>query len=106
MRWLSNTSLGVLAINTVLPCYSFISWLWLISFSTAQRRIRAARNSLKDVPFHDLKTDNYDDGKEYEFWEGLRNACLLPESQIFGGVAELKEKLAGSSMICFNLQNT
>ena len=47
----------------------------------------------------DLKIGNYDEGKEFSFWEGLRETCLLPESQVFGGVAELKEKLAGECFI-------
>ena len=51
------------------------------------------------VTSHDLKIDNYDEGREFSFWEGLRETCLLPESQVFGGVAELKEKLAGECFI-------
>ena len=30
-----------------------------------------------------LKTDNADDGAEFEFWEELREICLLPEQAAF-----------------------
>lgn len=59
----------------------------------AQRRIRHTREETNKLQVMDLKVDNQDGGYEYQFWEGLRQLCLLPESAVFGAVEELKEKL-------------
>jgi len=67
---------------------SILNW-----FCTGQREIRRARELVNKVTLSDIEIVNQDEGKEYEFWKNLRQACLLPESAIFGAVTELKAKL-------------
>lgn len=50
---------------------------------SAQTRIREARKAVMAEPVKQLKTDNADDGEEYEFWNELRDICLLPEQAAF-----------------------
>ena len=76
---------------------------------SAQRRIQRAREEINKVPVQDLRTSNQDDGLEQQFWEGLRQHCLLPETAGFGAVAELKEKLEDlrdSALMMFAITNS
>ncbi|EDO44996.1 predicted protein, partial [Nematostella vectensis] len=56
-------------------------------------KIRHARRQLDRCRTIDLEVDNSDDGAEYDFWDGLREACLKPELAGFDGNTELKDKL-------------
>ena len=52
--------------------------------------------------------DNQDDGIEYEFWEGLRQTCLVPELGAFDQTSELKEKLVelrNTTLLVFGVSN-
>lgn len=40
-------------------------------------------------PPKQLQTDNADDGEEFEFWEELRQICLLPEQAAFNQSGKL-----------------
>jgi len=59
----------------------------------AQTRIREARKAIMSEPTKSLKLHNADDGEEWEFWEELREICLLPEQAAFNQSGELVEKL-------------
>ncbi|XP_032242861.1 uncharacterized protein LOC5517022 [Nematostella vectensis] len=61
--------------------------------NTGQVKIRHARRQLDRCRTIDLEVDNSDDGAEYDFWDGLREACLKPELAGFDGNTELKDKL-------------
>lgn len=55
-----------------------------------------------------LDVDNQDDGIEYEFWEGLRQTCLVPELSAFDQTSELKEKLVelrNTTLLIFGVSN-
>lgn len=56
-------------------------------------KVRQARRELDRIPVHFLDIHNGDHGDEYEFWEGLRQACLIPERSAFGQTSELKDRL-------------
>ena len=52
--------------------------------------------------------DNQDDAIEYEFWEGLRQSCLVPELSAFDQTSELKEKLVelrNTTLLIFGVSN-
>ena len=52
--------------------------------------------------------DNQDDAIEYEFWEGLRQTCLVPELSAFDQTSELKEKLVelrNTTLLIFGVSN-
>ncbi len=49
---------------------------------------------MEKVPCKTLQHDNGDEGAEFEFWNDLREICLLPEQAAFGQSRELKEKLS------------
>ena len=75
---------------------------------SAQRRIQRAREEMNKVQLQELKSVNQDQGAEHQFWEGLRQTCLLPETAGFGAVAELKEKLEelrDSTIMVFAIAN-
>ena len=55
---------------------------------SGQEKIRRTRRELDSVPFCNL--DNH---AEYEFWEGLRRTCLIPDFSAFDQTSELKGKL-------------
>eukprot|EP00794_Sanderia_malayensis_P016107 gene16107-17728_t len=59
----------------------------------AQKQIRETRKGLEGVPCRNLRDDNGDEGAEYNFWNDLREICLLPEQAAFGQSQDLKEKL-------------
>lgn len=64
-------------------------------FFAEQKQISVARRQLEMLPTETLEPINeYDEAKEYTFWDSLRQQCLLPESAIFTDNAELKTKLA------------
>ena len=55
-----------------------------------------------------MDVDNQDDGIEYEFWEGFRQACLIPELSAFDQTAKLKEKLVelrNTTLVVFGVTN-
>ena len=55
-----------------------------------------------------MDVDNNDDGIEYEFWEGLRQTCLIPELCGFDQTSELKEKLIelrNTTLLIFGVTN-
>ena len=54
----------------------------------AQMRIRETRKAIMSEPTVNLKTNNADDGAEWEFWENLREICLLPEQAAFNQSGE------------------
>jgi len=56
----------------------------------AQKKIRDAKKCIGSVPCKQLKVEHT---REYHFWSGLREECLLPEEAAFGQSQELKEKL-------------
>ncbi|XP_057290350.1 uncharacterized protein LOC130613049 [Hydractinia symbiolongicarpus] len=66
----------------------------------AQTRIREARKAIMADPPKQLQTDNADDGEEFEFWEELRQICLLPEQAAFNQSGELVEKLGDLRDTC------
>ena len=49
----------------------------------AQRRVRETRKAVMSEPTLNLKINNADDGAEWDFWENLRQICLLPEQAAF-----------------------
>ena len=55
----------------------------LMLLLVAQMRIRETRKAIMSEPTVNLKTNNADDGAEWEFWENLREICLLPEQAAF-----------------------
>ena len=48
-----------------------------------QIRIRETRKAVMSEPTLNLKNNNADDGTEWDFWENLRQICLLPEQDAF-----------------------
>ena len=82
-----------------MDCVRFIYFnscllLLLLLFSNSgQEKIRHTRRELDRLPLYYMDVDNQDDGIEYEFWEGLRQACLIPELSAFNQTAKLKEEL-------------
>ena len=67
--------------------------LLLLFSNSGQKKIRHTRRELDRLPLYYMDVDNQDDGIEYEFWEGLRQACLIPELSAFNRTAKLKEEL-------------
>lgn len=49
----------------------------------AQMLIRETRKAVMSEPTLNIKIDNADDGAEWDFWENLRQICLLPEQAAF-----------------------
>ena len=75
---------------------------------SGQIKIRQARRELDRLPLHYLDVDNQDDGIEYEFWEGLRQMCLIPELSAFDQTSKLKEKLVelrNTTLLIFGVTN-
>ena len=71
-------------------------------------KVRRARRDLDRLPLLYMDVDNQDEGAEYEFWEGLRQACLIPELSAFGQNTELKEKLVelrNKTLLVFGITN-
>ena len=56
---------------------------------TEERRISQIKESLKNAYTHDLYKVNKEEDK---FWKDLIKACLKPNSNAFGQLAELKSK--------------
>ena len=83
--------------------------LILVLFSNAgQEKIRHTRRELDRLPLYYMDVDNQDDGIEYEFWEGLRQTCLIPELSAFDQTAKLKEKLVelrNTTLVIFGVTN-
>ncbi|PFX22865.1 Ankyrin repeat and sterile alpha motif domain-containing protein 1B [Stylophora pistillata] len=73
-----------------------------------QKKIRRTRNELGRLPLKLLDLDNSDEGYEYNFWNDLRQECLIPENSAFGQTAELKEKLVelrNTTFLVFGVSN-
>ncbi|XP_020627360.1 uncharacterized protein LOC110064629, partial [Orbicella faveolata] len=73
-----------------------------------QIKLRHTRRELDRLPLLYLDVDNQDDGIEYEFWEGLRQTCLVPELSAFDQTSELKEKLVelrNTALLIFGVSN-
>ena len=73
-----------------------------------QIKLRHTRRELDRLPLLYLDVDNQDDGIEYEFWEGLRQTCLVPELSAFDQTSELKEKLVelrNTTLLIFGVSN-
>lgn len=71
-----------------------------------ERKILDVRKSIRDATLHHLKTVNVE---EYEFWDSLKNACLLPQSTAYGLEEDLKVKLVelrNSWLMVFAVSNT
>ena len=83
--------------------------LLLLLFSNlGQEKIRRTRRELDRLPLYYMDIDNQDDGIEYEFWEGLRQVCLIPELSAFDQSARLKEKLVelrNTTLVVFGVAN-
>ncbi|XP_032230762.2 uncharacterized protein LOC5506512 [Nematostella vectensis] len=92
---LKQTLKADLNINKAGHLTKMISAIKKLQYPTpSEREIRRARELVKEAGHViDMEKSNQDDGMEFKFWKGLREACLLPESAIFGAVTELKEKL-------------
>ena len=98
----------------LMDCVRFIhfsSFLLLLLFfflNPGQEKIRHTRRELDRLPLDYMDVDNQDDGIEYEFWEGLRQACLIPERSAFDQTAKLKEKLVelrNTTLVIFGVTN-
>lgn len=75
---------------------------------SGQKKIRRTRNELGRLPLKLLDLDNSDEGYEYNFWNDLRQECLIPENSAFGQTAELKEKLVelrNTTLLVFGVSN-
>ncbi|XP_078360423.1 uncharacterized protein LOC144644771 isoform X1 [Oculina patagonica] len=73
-----------------------------------QIKIRHTQRELDRLPLLYLDVDNSDEGNEYEFWEGLRQVCLIPELSAFGQTSKLKEKLVelrNTTLLVFGVSN-
>ena len=82
--------------------------LSFVCFISGQIKIRQTRRELDRLPLFFLDVDNADEGIEYEFWEGLRQACLVPELSAFDQTSELKEKLVelrNTTLLVFGISN-
>ena len=55
-----------------------------------QEKLRHTRRELDRLPLSYLDEDDHN---EYEFWESLRQTCLVPELSAFDQTSELKAKL-------------
>uniref|UniRef100_A0A7M5WVI9 chitin synthase n=1 Tax=Clytia hemisphaerica TaxID=252671 RepID=A0A7M5WVI9_9CNID len=66
----------------------------------SQTKIREARKAVMAEPVRQLKTDNADGGEEYEFWNELREICLLPEQAAFNQSGDLVNKLGDLRDTC------
>lgn len=70
-----------------------------------ENRIRSARADLDRIPTTELSVVS---PQEADFWEELRQACLLPEPLVFGHEAQLKDKLVelrNSTLMAFIVAN-
>ena len=77
-------------------------------FCPDQIKLRHTRRELDRLPLLYLDVDNQDDGIEYEFWEGLRQTCLIPELSAFDQTSKLKEKLVelrNTALLVFGVSN-
>lgn len=77
-------------------------------FFSGQIKLRHTRRELDRLPLLYLDVDNQDDGIEYEFWEGLRQTCLIPELSAFDQTSKLKEKLLelrNTTLLVFGVSN-
>ena len=75
---------------------------------SGQIKIRHTRRELDRLPLYYLDVDNQDDGIEYEFWEGLRQICLIPELSAFDQTSTLEEKLVelrNTTLLIFGVTN-
>ena len=80
----------------------------LLFSNSGQEKIRRTRRELDRLPLYYMDVDNNDNGIEYEFWEGLRQACLIPELSAFDQSAKLKEKLVelrNTTLVVFGVTN-
>ena len=80
----------------------------LLCSTSGQIKIRHTRRELDRLPLYYLDVDNNDDNMEYEFWEGLRHTCLVPELTAFDQTSELKEKLVelrNTTLLIFGVTN-
>ncbi|XP_045184960.2 uncharacterized protein LOC123542969 isoform X2 [Mercenaria mercenaria] len=72
----------------------------------SEMRIMEVKKALMVPKAHQLKTLN---GEEYEFWDNLRNLCLMPQSTAFGLEDDLKAKLGdlrNAWLMIFAVSNT
>ena len=79
-----------------------------VSFFSGQIKIRQTRRELDRLPLLYLDADNSDEGNEYEFWEGLRQTCLVPELSAFDQTSKLKENLVelrNTTLLVFGVSN-
>lgn len=70
-----------------------------------QEKLRQTRRELDRLPLSYLDED---DPNEYEFWESLRQACLVPELSAFDQTSELKAKLVelrNTTLVIFAVTN-
>ena len=67
-------------------------------------KIRRTRNELDRLPLKFLDVDNSDGGDEYNFWNGLRQECLIPEMSAFDQTSELKGKRVSRSNLKLSFQ--
>ena len=70
-----------------------------------QKKLRRTRRELDRLPLSYLDVD---DRNEYEFWESLRQECLVPELSAFDQTSELKAKLVelrNTTLIVFAVTN-
>lgn len=70
-----------------------------------QEKLRQTRRELDRLPLSYLDED---DRNEYEFWESLRQACLVPELSAFDQTSELKAKLVelrNTTLVIFAVTN-
>ena len=57
---------------------------------TEERKIIETRKAIDLAATHHLKKVNVE---EHDFWERLKNKCLLPSSTVFGLEEDLKREL-------------
>lgn len=72
----------------------------------SELKIMEVKKALMVPKTHQLRTVNVE---EFEFWDNLRNQCLLPQSTAFGLEDDLKERLGdlrNSWLMIFAVSNT
>ena len=87
---------------------SFLLFILLWFSNLGQEKIQHTRRELDRLPLYYMDVDNQDNGIEYEFWEGFRQACLIPELSAFNQTAKLKDelvKLRNMALVIYGLIN-
>lgn len=73
-----------------------------------QKKVRQTRREIDRLPLKFLDVDNVDEGREYDFWEGLRRRCLAPELSAFDDTSKLKDRLVelrNKTLMLFGVAN-